>query len=119
LQDAFCMGTADWAPALNNIGSKLNSGQDFGCNDYTPGTYSDWRMPNRYELESLLDLSQAGPALPSGHPFSSVLSLADYWTSTTYADDTDRAWLVNFGEGDTLHLNKGLAHISWPVRGGQ
>ena len=104
---------------MNNIGSKLNSGQDFGCNNYTPGTYSDWRMPNRYELESLLDLSQAGPALPSGHPFSGVLSLADYWTSTTYADDPTTAWLVNFGEGDTLNLNKGLAHLSWPVRGGQ
>jgi hypothetical protein len=118
LQDAFCMLSANWATALTNIGTHLNSGQDFDCYNYTPGTYSDWRMPNRSELLSLMDLSQSGPALPSGHPFIAVVSF-DYWTSTTCADDPTEAWQVDLGTGDTVNRGKSYGHLSWPVGGGQ
>jgi hypothetical protein len=50
-------GTSDWEEAL------LKSA---ACAE---GGYTDWRLPNRNELESLIDLGSVHPALPSGHPF--------------------------------------------------
>lgn len=49
-----------------------------------PGGYSNWRLPSIYELESLVDISQADPALPPNHPFINV-SPGLYWTSTDIA----------------------------------
>ena len=116
LQDTACMGAATWTNSLTNI-SNLSSGTDFGCTNYTAGTFDDWRMPNRFELESLLDLGESNDALPAGHPFIGVLSA--YWTSTTCAEDTSEAWQVDVNDGDTRRIGKGLGWRSWPVRGGQ
>ena len=51
--------------------------------------HSDWRLPNANELESLVDYGQSDPALPSDHPFVSVVAGVPgddpsrcYWTST-------------------------------------
>ncbi len=48
------------------------------CNGLADGTCGlahgsvaeDWRLANRFELESLLDMENFGPALPTGHPFT-------------------------------------------------
>jgi hypothetical protein len=117
LQDVHCMPIADWAPALANIGTDLNSGDDFDCYNYTAGTYDDWRMPNRWELESLLDLGEYNRALPDGHPFYSVTGT--FWTSTPYAPDTDQVWIVDSFDGAVELRSTGLGQFSWPVRGGQ
>jgi len=85
------------------------------------GGYNDWRLPNRYELESLLDMSRSSPALPSGHPFTfeSVGSYY-YWSSTTDAAATDDAWYVNLLYGAVASANKITnSYYVWPVRGGQ
>lgn len=117
LQEPTCMGPASWTNWLTLI-SNLSSGTDYGCANYTAGTFDDWRMPNRFELESLLDLSETHPALPAGHPFINVISY--YWSSTTYAQDTNEAWQVDVsGYGGMRTATKGLAWRSWPVRGGQ
>ena len=116
LQDTGCLSAASWTNSLTRI-SNLSSGQEFNCDNYTAGAFDDWRMPNRLELESLLDLSETNRALPDGHPFIGVLSY--YWTSTTYAGDTTEAWQVDMLDGATRTVGKGLAWRSWPVRGGQ
>lgn len=64
--------------------------------------YSDWRLPNRTELMSLVDYSQKSPALPAGHPFTEVKHAmldvpAVYWTSTSVNATT--AMLVHFAYG--------------------
>jgi len=41
------------------------------------------RMPNANELESLVDVSQANPAVSSGHPFTHIAIINAYWSSTT------------------------------------
>lgn len=117
LKDAMCLSSANWTNSLNNV-QKLNSGQDLGCYDYTPGTYSDWRMPNVAELLSLMDLSQSAPALTSGHPFVGVVSFT-FWTSTTYAGDSTEAWQVDLETGGSSPYGKAYGKLSWPVRGGQ
>lgn len=56
-----------------------------------------WRVPTIWELESLVDLSRAWPALPHGLPFGQGLD--GVWSSTTSAYDPAWAWVLYFGKG--------------------
>jgi hypothetical protein len=60
-----------------------------------------WRLPTINELESLVDCSQANPALQISHPFSSLQDV--YWSATTSVYETDWAW--------ALYLNKGALGV--------
>ena len=60
-----------------------------------------WRLPNINELESLVDCSAHGPALPAGHPFVDVRDV--YWSSTTSLYEPDWAW--------ALYLDKGAVGV--------
>jgi len=94
-----------------------------GCGDTSKGgtQQSDWRLPNRFELESLLDLGQPGLALQSGHPFSHV-EPDYYWTSSyhSYFYDLRVGWAVHFSAGDvTARSGEFEPCYAWPVRGGK
>jgi hypothetical protein len=60
-----------------------------------------WRLPNINELESLVDCSAHGPALPAGHLFNNVRDV--YWSSTTSLYEPDWAW--------ALYLDKGAVGV--------
>ncbi|HOW96933.1 MAG TPA: DUF1566 domain-containing protein [Kiritimatiellia bacterium] len=80
-----------------------------------PGDYEDWRLPTVRELESLLDLKRVLPALPAGHPFNNVQ--LNYWTSTSDAADTNRAWVVSLGDGTIARWNRtNTSPHAWAVR---
>ncbi len=119
LKNANCFGTKSWTDALSACNS-LAAGQ---CGLTDGSTAGQWRLPNRFELESLLDLSQYGPALPATYSvFTNVQHLDGYWTSTTLAGDatsTSHAWYVGMWSGDVTFKSKPLAYYVWPVRGGQ
>jgi len=70
------------------------------CAGLTLDKYDDWRLPTVYELESIVDLTQYDPALQRGFHFG--LS-ENYWSSTLYADDKERAWFINFKSGSVEH----------------
>lgn len=78
--------------------------------------FSDWRLPNRRELRSLIDPGAKQPALPTGHPFRDVF-LGWYWTSTTKAGQTAYAWNVHFEGGRMFYSRKDEYRLLWPVRG--
>jgi hypothetical protein len=102
-------GIKTWQDALDYIACLNNHGY---------AGSSDWRLPNRKELFSLIDRSQHSPALPSGHHFVNVQS-GYYWSSTTYRFNTSRAWVVSMRYGDVGPRDKtGNAYV-WPVRGGR
>jgi len=114
LENANCFGARTWLQALSDCNG-LAAGS---CGLSDGSSAGDWRLPNRYELESLLDISNWNPALPTGHPFTGVQSTY-YWSSTTYGADTFYAWLVYLSTGIVYHGNKlYFTYNVWPVRGG-
>jgi len=109
--DGSCTGgLRTWQEALDYIAC-LNSSNYAGS--------SDWRLPNRKELFSLIDRSQLSPALPSNHHFSNVQPSSYYWTSTTYAYGINSAWVIDTRDGDVGPRDKTSIAYVWPVRGGQ
>ncbi len=78
--------------------------------------FSDWRLPNRRELRSLVFFQAKNPVLPPGHPFKGVFH-GWYWTSTTAAINPRYAWNVHFGGGRMFYSHKEDERLVWPVRG--
>lgn len=78
--------------------------------------FTDWRLPNRRELYSLIDHARREPALPDGHPFVDVWS-GKCWTSTSSARGRAYAWWVEFSGGRMFFGRKTDDAVVWPVRG--
>ncbi len=111
--DSTGNGSVTWQHALDFVAG-INAGTYSSCG----GGHTGWRLPNDIELESLVDSSAYNPALPAGHPFTSVQ--ADYyWSSTTYAGNTAVAWIVGMSGGYVYYDNKTNNYYVWPVRSGQ
>lgn len=81
------------------------------------GGYDDWRLPDRNELQSLVDYSRYNPCLDKTY-FPGVLS-SYYWSSTTNASYTSSAWLVYFSHGVVNHYGKSGSVYVRAVRSGQ
>ena len=99
--------TKTWQQALDYI-KTLNSGNYRG--------YNDWRMPNRIELESLVNYGVAIPAsFLSENYFTSVLQ-SHYWSSTSFLLWPDISWIVNFSTGHSTSGYKTSYSNILPVR---
>ena len=86
------------------------------CEDLSFADYDDWRLPNRNELQSLVDYSQ-NPSIDTTFFPNTVSSY--YWSSTTLADDPGYAWLVWFGYGTVFLDDKFYDVYVRAVRSGQ
>ena len=109
---------AQWQSALDSV-KEMNAG------NYPNFGYTDWRLPNRKELCSLIDYSRCNPALPSDHPFLHVKNpnpLSDfrfeYWSSTTLSPMTAFARNISIYDGATSNGGKTNLDFVWLVRGG-
>ena len=54
----------------------------------------------------------------SENAFSGVQT-NNYWSSTTNADNTGNAWIVNLNNGNVNNNDKTNNNYVWPVRGGE
>jgi formylglycine-generating enzyme required for sulfatase activity len=106
-------GYKTWQEALDYV-----AGMNAGTNPNLG--YTDWRLPNVNELESLANAQLFNPTLPQGHPFTNVRSNT-YWSSTSYANNTYYAWVVGMGNGVVVAGYKQYyaSYYVWPVRSGQ
>ena len=97
----------DWAEALDFAG------------------YTDWRLPNAYELFSicLLEAGAITGVKAAGAPyinqtvFPNTVS-SNHWSSTTCPHGTGNALYVGFGNGSVSNRNKLFAYCVRAVRGG-
>ena len=112
LKTPHAIAATDWNAAVD------------ACAAMTYGGYTDWRLPNQRELESLLDYGAGG--LPAGHPFSTLDVNADpaqgkFWTSTTLSADPNRAHYLDFrqhGKAGYQYKSTIYKYNVWPVRAG-
>jgi len=81
------------------------------------GGYSDWRLPTREELRSIVDYGRNYPAIDTAY-FPNTLASA-YWSSTTRASDTGNAWQVYFYTGESWGNPKSAGNYVRAVREGQ
>ncbi len=82
------------------------------------GGYTDWRLPNRNELLSIVDYTRHSPTINS-LVFDNI-SLSGYWTSTSHTRYTNYGWTVRFDNGISGYSNdKGREYYVRCVRGGQ
>jgi hypothetical protein len=104
-----------WANALITANTLAS-----GSAGLTDGSKAgDWRLPNRNELESLVDCGKFNPALPADHPFTNVqlAPLYNYWSSTTYPSSPNYASTVNFRGGNVTLDEKSTGYCYvWCVR---
>ena len=87
------------------------------CEDLTLEEYSDWRLPNRNELLSIVDYNKYNPAIKED-VFTHITS-SYCWSSTTYASNTSYAWRINFNNGGTYNYDKTNSTYVRCVRGRQ
>ena len=87
-----------------------------GCESFTYANYTDWRLPNIRELESIVNAQNSSPAINTTY-FTNTQS-GYYWSSTTYVPDTTYAWYVPFSSGYVGANGKANNYYVRPVRGG-
>lgn len=55
---------------------------------------TDWRLPNREELNSIVNYAKIGPAIDQN--FFPNATVFEHWTSSPVSFDKTRAWLISF-----------------------
>ncbi len=96
LSGSTCTGTAQtysWAQALAEVTAR-NAANHLG--------FSDWRLPNVKELESLIKIdSTTAPAIDAAaFPNTPTGSFGAHWTSSSYEPNPAVAWVVYFSDGN-------------------
>lgn len=130
----ICYGYMTWQEALDFIAG-INAGTydlnscanaELNCIAYS-ATYTDWRLPNINELNSLYNAGAADPAAwLQGQGFENIPNFlgSAYWSSTTDSQNANDAWAFDFqadasGSNTIVIYQKtnGLS-LAWAVRGG-
>jgi uncharacterized protein DUF1566 len=93
------------------------------CNTLLVGNRFGWRLPTIQELASLIDPTQANPALNIGHPFSNIVTEDCYWSANPAFGGQEPNWSVGFNDnGQVTFGGCGSGdgkNLVWCVRGGQ
>ncbi len=74
------------------------------CDDMSLSGYDDWRLPNRNELQTIIDYTTYNPSINGIYFPNSMSSM--YWSSTTIVDSPLHAWSVYF-------YQKGRVSCEW------
>jgi len=99
----------------NNIYRTWEEAADY-CAGRDLGGKTDWRLPTRLELLSIVDYSRTNPAIKTTY-FPDCRSFV-YWSGTNVAYFANLAWYVNFDFGnDYWNFKVGTFYVRC-VRGG-
>jgi len=84
------------------------------CENLELAGHKDWRLPNKNELQSIVDYNRYNPSVD---PVFYNTSSNRYWSSTSGA--TDAAWRIGFQDGFVGGSSKWSAFYVRAVRAGQ
>jgi len=79
--------------------------------------YTDWRMPSKRELETLVHAGALNPSIDTTYFPNTPLSV--FWSGSTYAGNPSGAWTVYFNLGFAFLDGKSTALSVRLLRGGQ
>ncbi|MDP2903634.1 MAG: DUF1566 domain-containing protein [Methylovulum sp.] len=79
--------------------------------------FSDWRVPNENELLSIVEYGAYNPAINTA--VFPKISYGRFWSSSSYANNSGLAWVVDFFYGFDYNHNKDYDKGVLLVRGGQ
>lgn len=86
------------------------------CEGLSYGGHSDWRLPNRAELQSIVDYRLYSPAID---PVAFPATLSDYFcSSSSNVRDSSLAWNVSLEDGAPYKKDKSDSNLVRCVRGG-
>ena len=100
--------TYNWYKASGTYDATYNPSSQDVCGALNLGSYSDWRLPSREELITIVDYGipyYLGPTIDTTY-FPNT-SPGEYWSSTTSASNPIDAWLVDFEGGVVWGIHKG------------
>ena len=97
-------GTYTWENALTQ------------CESLGYATYTDWRLPNNKEIQSIVDYSRQSPSINTTYFLNTQSTF--YWSSTTYMPITANAWAMYFIDGNMNNTGKTGNYYVRCVRGG-
>ena len=118
LKDSGCL-KKKWNDALNVMMDFNVNPQRYPCAEYT-GNYSDWRLPNVKEMESLVNYEVTDSSGWLNSVGFTNVKAAGYWSSTTSQRSGAQAWMFNMKKSSRVKILKSKKSKSyvWPVRGG-
>jgi len=107
-----------WARAPDSIPTTWTNALA-SANGLTLCGFSDWRLPNVNEIESLVNSGAANQAtFLNTQGFNGVVA-SSYWSSSSYAGSAGSAWTVDMIDGSVLAFDKAVNRYVWPVHAGQ
>lgn len=99
--------TLNWEEALQRAADAVFAG------------YTDWRLPNKNELESLVERRCYSPAINARFFPNTPLSSGWVWSSSPYAPYPNDAWEVSFDDGKVYWDRNDFRSRVRLVRGGE
>jgi len=105
----FCAGQATpfrWDDARQAIERLNTSG--------VLGGFSDWRLPTRRELETIIERCRENPTINTSI-FPDTPS-AGFWTGSRNTVSGANAWFVGFYSGRSLQYSRNASYLVRPVR---
>ena len=92
-----------WSKETKNTEVNWQEAKNY-CENLTTGWKTNWRLPNKTELRSIVNRSCHSPVTYS--EFDNTVGSNLYWSSTTTADSTGHAWVLNFDYGNAYWYPK-------------
>ena len=117
LRDGACLKRSNWKKVLDAFAGLNRHQEQNPCAGYT-SNYTDWRLPNIKELESLINYGYADPAKWLNTQGFVRMRASSYWSSTTYLLDERKAWTVNIKQAKRANMRKNAQGSALAVRGG-
>lgn len=118
-----------WTRDANIAGKDMNWDDAFkfiaSLNEQKYAGYSDWRLPSKEELETLVNFAKGQGITEKFDKYFNKIGFKNvqsfvYWSSTTVAGSTGSAWYVDMdGGGVYSYYTKTSDYYVLPVRAGQ